>query len=247
MEDQLINGDGGEIRTPNNKKKYIIFLVSFILIVGLVILLIVILSGKDGKEKKDDKPTCEPGYFLPDDDKECKPCSISNCKFCNGTKSNNTCYTCDKNYIPIFENNVIETCELDDQRCLIRDNKTNKCLNCVSKYYLVNGKCKPYSFMATYYSDNKDKEIQLIDGAYRFYIVGMYMNNTNIDIKTSYTFSSIGNHTIYFYLNISSMDSLQSMFYKVEKMISINFSPEFNTKNIKSMNNMFSSCISLKS
>ena len=231
MEDQLINGDGGEIRTSNNKKKYIIiFLASSIVIVGLVILLIVILSGKDEKGKKDDKPKCEPGFFLPDDDKECKPCSISNCKSCNGTKSNNTCYTCDQNYIPILEDNVIETCELDDQKCLKRDKQTNKCLNCVSNYYLVDGICKPYSFMATYYNDNKDKEIQLIDEAYRFYIEEMYMNNTNIDIKTSYKFSSVGNYTIYFYMNISSIVSLGAMFSKIEKMTSISFTPEFKTE-----------------
>ena len=38
MKDQLISVDGGEMRTSNNKKKYIItFLLSFILIVCLVI------------------------------------------------------------------------------------------------------------------------------------------------------------------------------------------------------------------
>lgn len=118
MNEELINQDGGEIRTSNNKKIYIIIFISFILIVGLIILIIFIVIGKDKNNKKDDKKIgCEPGYFLTDDDKTCKPCSISNCQICKGTKANNTCYTCDKNYIPIFENNVIETCDLD-QKCL---------------------------------------------------------------------------------------------------------------------------------
>ena len=73
--------------------------------------------------------------------------------------------------------------------------------------------------MVTYHND-KNKEIQLINETYSSYIMGMYMDNLNIDIKSSYTFSSIGNHTIYFYLNISSIDSLESMFSKIEKMTS---------------------------
>ena len=194
MNDELINGDGAEVKSPNNKKKYIIiFLISFILIAGLVVLLFFLLRGKDKNDEDD------------------------------------------------------EDGEKEEEICLVFDDQTNECLKCNSKFYLVEGICKSYSFMAIYSNENQEEEIQLINDAFRAYIGGMYMNNSNIDIKTSYTFSSIGNHTIYFYLNISSMDSLQSMFYKVEKMISINFSPEFNTKNIKSMNNMFSSCISLKS
>ena len=213
MNDELINTDGGEIRTSNNKKKYIIIcFISLILIAGLVILLIILLGGK---EEKNDDEECKPGYFLPDDDKECQPCSLPNCKFCIGTKSNNTCNTCAKNYLPIFENDVIEVCDLDDQKCLSRDNQTNKCLNCDSKYYLVNGICKSYSFMATYHNDNIDEEIQLIGEAYLSYIKGMYMNNKNIDIKASYTFSSIGNHTIYFYINMSSISSLASQISEI--------------------------------
>ena len=143
-------------------------------------------------------------------------------------QSNNTGY---KNDIRILKNRAIEADESeDDKNCLKRDKKTNKCLNCVSNYYLVDEICKPYSFMATYFSDSKDKEIQLINEPYRFYIVEMYMNNTKIDTKTSYKFSSVGNHTIYFYMNISSIASLGAMFSKIERMTSISFTPDFNTK-----------------
>ena len=242
MDDELINRDGVE-GTPTNKKKYIIiFFISFILIVGLVIFLIIILRGKGENDEKE--IVCKPGYFLPYDDlesKKCKKCSISNCKICKGTKSNDTCYTCDKNYLPIYENNIIETCDLDDEKCLNRDKETNKCLNCDSKYYLVNGICKSYSFMATYQMDNPNERIQLISGVYVPYIGGIYMNNSNIDIDYGYNFP-IGNHTLYFNINISSLDSLTGMFAHVYNMISISFTPEFDTKNIKNMYSMFHEC-----
>ena len=42
-------------------------------------------------------------------------------------------------------------------------NQLMTCLNCDSKYYLVNGICKSYSFMATYYNVYEGEEIQLIN------------------------------------------------------------------------------------
>lgn len=154
MEEQFVEFDRLEksdnIKIDKKKKyiKFVIALFALIIIIGLVIFLILFIKGKE------DEIYCEPGYFIPDDDftkKNCEKCSISNCEICKGNKSNNICYSCDKNYFPFIEANVIESCELDDKNCLIRDNQTNKCLNCSLDYYLVNGKCKSYSFMATYH------------------------------------------------------------------------------------------------
>ena len=79
----------------------------------------------------------------------------------------------------------------------------NICVLCEQNYYLVNNECKPYSFMATYHNDNKNEEIKVINENYISSIIGMYMNNS--EIHTSYNFS-IGNHTIYFDMNISSLE-----------------------------------------
>ena len=73
------------------------------------------------------------------------------------------------------------------------------------------------------------------------------MNNSDIDISSSYTFSFIGNRIIFIYMNISTLDSMERMFYNITKMVSIYFSPEFNTRKINNMNMMFCSCISLTS
>ena len=147
VNENLLNDE----KKPFLKKKIIriiILIIIIILIALLAIFLSFILNRKNGNEEKE-KKECQSGYFYPDDDKECQKCSISNCDICKGNKANNTCYSCDKNYLPFIENNIIESCELiselDD--CLTRDNQTNKCLVCASNYYLVNGKCKPYSFL----------------------------------------------------------------------------------------------------
>ena len=169
MNDELI--ESGETENKQkclNKKCFIIFFISFILIIGLAIFLFFILRGKEEEEEK-----CEPGY------------------------------------IPI------------------------------------NGKCKLYSFMGTYRNDLIEDKIKLINETYLTYIGEMYMNNEEINKTFSYNFSSVGNHTIYFYINISSLQSLEGMFEEVKKMVSIKFSPEFNTKNIKNMDRMFSDCNSL--
>ena len=225
-------------------KKILIIIIFILCIIALlVIILISILKGESKKE-------CQPGYYLPDDDKECKKCTISNCEICKGNKINNICYSCEENYIPFKENNKTESCESISElkNCLTRDNQTNKCLICNSAYYLVNGKCKPYSFNITYRTDRIDEEIELINNNYTSYIKGMYMNNTNIPVNSFYNFNSIGNYTIYFFMDIETLDSLNKIFYNIKNMVSIHFSPSnFNTLNIKYMNFMFKNCSSLKS
>ena len=53
---------------------------------------------KTCKEDINECLTCNPGYFIPDDEDkikyECQKCSVKYCHFCNGTKLSNICYTC---------------------------------------------------------------------------------------------------------------------------------------------------------
>ena len=118
---------------------------------------------------------------------------------------------------------------------------------CQPNYYLVNGNCKPYSFRATYRKFEANEQIQLFNNAFLLNINGMYMNNSEITKMSSYNFSTIGNHTIYFDMDISSLDSLTKMFYEIVKMVSIYFTPSFNTKNIIAMDYMFHNCNNLTS
>ena len=196
VNENLLNDE----KKPFLKKKIIkIFILIIIIIINVIALLAIfrsfILNGKNGNEEKE-KKECQSGYFYPDDkleNQECQKCSISNCNICKGNKINNTCHSCDKNYLPFIENNIIESCELiselDD--CLTRDNQTNKCLVCASNYYLVNGKCKPYSFFIINKNDKNDEEINMINIQYLPYIKEMYINNINILINSFNKFSSI--------------------------------------------------------
>ena len=109
-------------------------------------------------------------------------------------------------------------------------------------YIIINGNYKQYSFVVTYYKDIIEDPVRLVNETYLPYIRGMYMNNKNFDKIFSYNFSSIGNYTIYFDLDLSSLTSLEYMFGEIRKMTSIKFSPSFNTKNIENMDRMLYYC-----
>ena len=114
---------------------------------------------------------------------------------------------------------------------------------CQYGYYLVNGTCEPYSFVATYHKVYADEEIKLIDGFYHRYIEKIYMNNLELEKTFNFNYNfSIGKHKIYFYMNISSLKSIDLMFYRANKMITIDFTTNFNTENITSMNSLFIEC-----
>ena len=221
----------------NNKKNYLYYIILFILIICLTFFLIFILRVKELDIKKQ-LNIFKARYFSPDNNLSSKNCSISNCEKYKENKNNNYCGK--KNY-------SIKSFATDD-KCLKRDNKTNKCLNCDKDYYLVNGECKPYSFMATYHSKNKDKAILLINEDYYPYIIGLYMNNSEIKITYSYIFSFIGNLTFYFYINTSALitirKSMNKMFKNCDDLVSINFT-NFDTSGVTNMNSMFYGCGSL--
>lgn len=143
-------------------------------------------------------------------------------------------------------NNIIYLCEpicsIDD-KCLICDDiEKNKCLKCSQDFYLDNGKCNSYSFKALYQSKEPNEVISFINGDYFKYIEKMKINNTEISSTNTYNFSSIGEHTIYFLFNISTLNSLEEMFLWNIRLISITFFPKFYTANILSIENMFSFC-----
>ena len=54
----------------------------------------------------------------------------------------------------------------------------NICLKCMLNYYLVNNKCKSYSFKATYKNTKINEEIELFNNTFLPNINAMYMNNS---------------------------------------------------------------------
>ena len=57
---------------------------------------------------------CDDGYFLEINENKCTKCSLSNCKKCEGSLTNNTCISCLSSYNPKLLNKKIISCELDE-------------------------------------------------------------------------------------------------------------------------------------
>ena len=64
-------------------------------------------------------------------------------------------------------------------------------------------------------------------------------NNEEVTPNLNYTFPSAGIHTVNFWIDITECDSLDEMFSRLDNLIAISFTENFNTKNIKSMEKMF--------
>lgn len=87
--------------------------------------------------------TCNPGYYLPNDDMkkfECKKCSdlIENCEDCHGSKNSIVCTACKNSYFLSTEKNRCEPlCSVGSNNlCKTCNTETNKCATCNSGYYL---------------------------------------------------------------------------------------------------------------
>ena len=99
---------------------------------------------------------CNSGFYLPSDDDiklVCKQCSLEHCQSCHGANNLDICDSCENNFIPVLENNIIRACKLkettiinceigDGDKCLTcSETENNKCNSCNPSYKLVNGKC----------------------------------------------------------------------------------------------------------
>ena len=60
-----------------------------------------------------------------------------------------------------------------------------------------------------------------------------------------YTFHSYGKHIVCILIDINDFTSLRSFFSDTRNLISISFTPEFNTENVENMEFMFVGCSSL--
>ena len=154
---------------------------------------------------------------------------------------------CKKGYfIPNDDLTICEKCSENCEKCN-GTKKNNICLYCNYGFYLINGKCINYSFKAVYQSFKENEKIYLIDDFYLKYIKEMYIDNENISSLTySFNFTSPGNHTVLFYIN-TNLSSLCALFFGIRKVTSISFSPNFNTRNIETIQDMFIDCSSLTS
>ena len=116
-----------------------------------------------------------------------------------------------------------KSCEIgEEEKCIVCNE--DKCGSCNIGYKLENGKCiLNYSFKAIYYTPINNTNIGLIHNDYLDNIIEMKFDGINVKSTTNYTFSFSGNHTLYLLLNITSIQSLYSLFFCIENLKSIFF------------------------
>ena len=115
-----------------------------------------------------------------------------------------------KNLIEISAENT------EDNECLIFDKDSKKCISCNIMFNLVDGICEPnYSIKEIITSANK--KTKLINDNYINYVKRMFINNTEISPVSYYTFEYLGDYVVYILIDISSLNSILSMFKEVKK------------------------------
>ena len=151
--------------------------------------------------------------------------------------------------LPKKDNNQDDTyvCEEgEEDKCLKCEN--NKCISCNYRYNLIDGVCRAnYSIKAIYEPVNKEQKVRLIDNSYKYNIIGLEIDNKTMTPDTLYIFKEPGIHFVYISLDISNLTSLSNLFSNAEELTSVNFTKEFDTTNIKSIQSMFYKCTKLVS
>ena len=207
---------------------------------------------------KDICNSCNEGYYLPTDDEEkkkCKKCSVENCQICEGTINSNICKLCLQNFTPVYENNQIIQCRAGG-KCQIgpeefcktcHETKENYCTGCNVGYILDNGKCiLNYSFRATYFSESPYEKVYIING-FSNYITKLIVDGEEVQpTGMYYNFPEPKIHEVYVLIKIPpQFANYDQLFYNLKNLLSIHFTPLFNTSNAESMILMFGQCFSL--
>ena len=164
-----------------------------------------------------------------------------------GTSEKEIPITCDSGYylpeddkshcLPCLEN--CKECHGTKDSCI--------CTLCFYSYILDNNICKiNHSIKAIYTTSVENETLYLIHYVYLHNLKQMVIDNELINPIDAYMFPDIGNHTIYYSFD-NNLETLGEMFYGAESLISISFTPLFNTENITNLNFMFYGCKKLTS
>ena len=103
------------------------------------------------------------------------------------------------------------------------------------------------SFELVYYTDEDNEMIPLINSSFIDFMYKMEINNEKINPCYEYLFNNKGNHTVNMYFKKNDIKSMDSMFYRINKLKSIIFYPNINSSIITDMSQMFYECSSLTS
>ena len=191
---------------------------------------------------------CDSGYYYPKGDninQKCKKCSSIGCEICHGNITVDYCDSCYSNYFPKYINNYL-SCIEPDKNCIKYDKNTFECLNCDFEYVLYEGNCYAYSFVATYFTEEDNYNIKLIN-LNKNYIDKIISENKIIKNSKYNTYEMIpykGYHQVY-YIFKNNPTSFTGLFQGCKNLISINFTSHINSENIINMYSLFTDCIYL--
>ena len=216
----------------NNIVMNYLFLILFIIRI-IILIIFLFLFEKNTKiftnsNNSKNNNICEYGFFLPEDNQtKCIKCSLEGCMECIGSKLNNTCNKCNPGLNTFYKDNKIISCSLNGK----------------GEGYNVDDEFINYTFKAIYKS--YFPEILLINNETSTEIIQMIIDGKNVTPSFSYSFNDTENHEIFMLLDTTN--DLSSLFEGITSMISISFSPYFNTSNVVDMSHMFAHCYSLES
>ena len=78
----------------------------------------------------------------------------------------------------------------------------------------------------------ENENIELINFTFSEYMIGIEIDENQIEPIYNHTFNSKGNHTVYISMNITELNSFYSMFSQIDKLTSIYFSKKIDTENV---------------
>jgi surface protein len=140
------------------------------------------------------------------------------------------------------------TYELTKQtQCLTSSEDKKECKTCNPGDKLQEGKCiLNHSFKAVYRTKSPKEKVTLFNIPHEI-VTEMIIDNNKIKPEKSFVFPESGEHTLYALIDMNRCFTLGGMFNGNKHLISIEFSPIFNTEKINEMNFMFQNCKSLTS
>ena len=143
-----------------------------------------------------------------------------------------------------------QTCVIGtEEKCLTCHETKNLCTSCNLGYILVEGKCLlNYSFRATYLNDSPYEKVFLITEFSNF-IKKIMIDGEPIDeLHNYYHFPEVKIHEVYVLIDIpTTFPGYNNLFAGCTKMLTIHFTPLFNTSHVEDMTSMFSECTQLTS
>ena len=143
----------------------------------------------------------------------------------------------------------IKECEVENCEECIGSELNNICSKCNPGYKLKEGKCiLNHSIKAIFDTSKAQYDYSIIiNNLFVHYITEMIVDGDIVPRYHIHNFHIKGIHTIYLLMNLTECNSLDFLFKDAKELISINFTPLFNTQNITNINSMFYNCVLLKS